>query len=161
VSLLTIISILISIFPISALHPTFISVLSVIFALFLTQKLPRLPSLCYCRFQIRLCQFHSYWHFFSQYLRRVQNYFGTSRYSLNCQHHPSSKFTLLLLPLMVFEMVALLFGFPSFSLEFFRIPSLIISDLPTLTLSNPLRSPTLLQCIWNVHHIFWTFHTKK
>jgi len=40
VSLLTNISILISIFPTSALHPTSISVLSAIIALFLTQKLP-------------------------------------------------------------------------------------------------------------------------
>jgi len=66
VSLLTNFSTLISTFPTFALHPTFISVLSAIFARFVTQKLPR-PSLWCCRFQIWLCQFHFDQHFFSQY----------------------------------------------------------------------------------------------
>jgi len=57
-SLLTNITILKRTFPTSALHPTSISVLSATFALFLTQKLSRQFCLCYCRFQIRLCQFH-------------------------------------------------------------------------------------------------------
>jgi len=92
-SLLTNNPILISFFPTYALHPTSISVLCTIFTLFLTQKLPR-HCLCYCWFQIRLCQFHSYGYFFSQYPSSSarSKLLGWSRYSLNYQHHLSSKF---------------------------------------------------------------------
>jgi len=61
---------------------------------FLTQKLPILwPGLSW--FQIRLCQFHSYWHFFSHYPSSSarSKLLGSSCYSLNYQHHLSSKFT--------------------------------------------------------------------
>jgi len=67
----------------------FISVLSATFALFLTQKLPR-PLQGW--FQIRLCQFHSNRQFFSQ-SSACSKLLDSSRYSLNNQHHLSSKFT--------------------------------------------------------------------
>jgi len=46
-------------------------------------------------FQIRLCQFHSYRHFFSQYPSSStrSKLLGSSRYSLNYQNHLGSKFT--------------------------------------------------------------------
>jgi len=51
--------------------------------------------LCYCWFQIRLSQFHSYRHFFLQYPSSSarSKLLGSSRYSLNYQHHLSCKFT--------------------------------------------------------------------
>jgi len=50
---------------------------------------------CYCWFQIRLCQFQSHQHFFSQYPSSLarSKLLGSSHYSLNYQHHLSSKFT--------------------------------------------------------------------
>jgi len=49
---------LISIFPTSALNPTSIFVPSAIFALFWLRNFQD-HRVCYCQFQIRLCQFHS------------------------------------------------------------------------------------------------------
>jgi len=51
--------------------------------------------LCYCRFQITLCQVHSYRYFSSQNSSSSarSKMLGSSGYSLNYQHHLSSKFT--------------------------------------------------------------------
>jgi len=51
---------------------------------------------CIIRFiPYKLCQFHSYRHFFLQYPSSStrSKLLGSSRYSLNYQHHISSKFT--------------------------------------------------------------------
>jgi len=62
---------------------------------FLDSKTSQNHRLCYSQFQIRLCHFHSYWYFFWQYTSSSARYkpCASRRYSLNYQHHHSSKFT--------------------------------------------------------------------
>jgi len=50
--------------------------------------------MCYCWFHIRLCQFHSHRHFFSQFpsSSALLKLLGSSRYSINYENHLSFNF---------------------------------------------------------------------